>query len=53
MRRQQTDVVMAECLLCGTPIPKDGAPLCPDCEQDQDGKSRDYRAEQAQARRPF
>ena len=41
------------CLLCATPIPMDGAPLCPDCLQDQEEKWNDHRDEQEQARRPF
>ena len=51
--RSMSQFQMDTCLLCGTPIPKDGAPLCPDCLEDQEEKWRDYQAEQEQARRPF
>ena len=41
------------CYLCRASIPKDGCPLCPECELDQREKEADYREEQEQKRRPL
>ena len=41
------------CALCGALIPVNGPPLCPACEQDENERWEDYRAEMEQARRPL
>ena len=46
-------VPMDYCALCGTPIPANGCPLCPECDEEERSLYADYRAEQEQARHPF